>query len=47
MKRIKKVAFVALSAVVLGSAAYVGKSEASVGDEFDLLHSNVEALTTP
>lgn len=45
MRQFKKKAIIALSAVVLGSAAYVGYREVSNDETSDLLMKNVEALT--
>lgn len=45
MVKFKKNAHIALSAVVFGSAAYVGYREAMNDEASDLLLANVEALT--
>ena len=45
MKQFNNYAFIALSALVLGSAAYVGYREVSNDETSDLLMANVEALT--
>ena len=44
MKQFNNYAFIALSAVVLGSAAYVGYRESSNDESSDLLLANIEAL---
>lgn len=45
MVKFKKNAFIALSAVAFGSAAYVGYREVTNDEASDLLLANVEALT--